>query len=94
MLGGADALSRGRRPRRCAIARDRALETGRTGSLRARALLLLGSLASYTETIEARIDYQERALAEAGDDVALRVEILLALFEQIAVDPDKAGAAR
>ena len=68
-----------------------ALETGQSGSLRARALLLLGSLASYTETIEARIDYQERALAEAGDDVALRVEILLALFEQIAVEPARAA---
>jgi DNA-binding NarL/FixJ family response regulator len=54
--------------------------------------LLLGSLASYTETIEARIAYQERALTEAGDDPALRVEILLALFEQIAIDP--AAAAR
>ncbi|HSO30616.1 MAG TPA: AAA family ATPase [Candidatus Sulfomarinibacteraceae bacterium] len=68
-----------------------ALETARTGSLRARALLLLGSLASYTETMEARIGYQEQALAEAGDDLALRIEILLALFEQIGVDPAKAG---
>jgi DNA-binding CsgD family transcriptional regulator/tetratricopeptide (TPR) repeat protein len=67
------------------------LEAVPAGSLRARALLLLGGLASYTETTEARIAYQEQALSEAGDDVALRVEILLALFEQIAVDPSMAA---
>ena len=53
--------------------------------------MLLGSLATYTETMEARIDYLERALSEADDDLPLRVEILLALFEQVVVDPDKAG---
>ena len=91
MLGGADALSLAGDLDGARSLATRALETGRAGSLRARALLLLGSLASYTETIEARLGYQERALTEAGDDVALRVEILLALFEQIAVDPDKAA---
>ena len=90
MLGGADARADAGDLGGARTLATRALETGRTGSLRARAFLLLGSLASYTETIEARIDYQERALAEAGDDLALRVEILLALVEQIAVDPDKA----
>ena len=90
MLGGADARTDAGDLSGARTLATKALETGRTGSLRARALLLLGSLASYTETIEARIDYQERALAEAGDDLALRVEILLALVEQIAVDPDKA----
>ena len=91
MLGGAEALSLAGDLGGARSLATRALETARTGSLRARALLLLGSLASYTETIEARIDYQERALAEAGDDVALRVEILLALFEQIADDPQSAA---
>ena len=91
MLGGADALSLAGDLDGARSLATRALETGRAGSLRARALLLLGSLASYTETIEARLGYQERALTEAGDDLALRVEILLALFEQIAVDPDKAA---
>ena len=67
-----------------------ALETAREGSLRARVLLLLASLASYTETIEARIGYHERALAEAGDDQALRAEILLSLVEEISVDPQRA----
>ena len=61
----------------------------RAGRLRARALLLLGDLATYTESIEARLEYQERALTEAGDDRGLRVEILLALFEQIATDPEQ-----
>ena len=60
-------------------------------STRARALLLLGGLAEYTENIEARIGYQERALVDAGDDKELRVEILLALFEQIGTDPERAG---
>ena len=68
------------------LARD-ALGRARTGSIRARALLLLGSLATYTETTAVRVDYQERALLEAGDDAPLRIEILVALFEQIALDP-------
>ena len=51
---------------------NRAFETARGGSLERVLLLLLGSLASYTETIEARIGYHEHALAEAGDDEALR----------------------
>ena len=68
MLGGADALSLAGDLDGARTLATGALEMGPTGSLRARALLLLGSLASYTETIEARIDYQERALSEAGDD--------------------------
>ena len=91
MLGGADARSVAGDLGGARTLATGALETGRTGSLRARALLLLGSLASYTETVEARIDYQERALSEAGDDFEVRLEILLALFEQIAVDPEKAA---
>ena len=90
MLGGASARSVAGDLGGARTLATQALETGQTGPLRARALLLLGSLASYTETTEARIDYQERALSEAGDDLALRVEILLALFEQLVVDPDKA----
>lgn len=66
--------------------------SGRTPSTRARALLLLGDVATYTDSIESRLDYQERALAEAGTDRDLRVEILLALFEEIATDPERAGA--
>ena len=67
-----------------------ALETAGPGPLRARALLRLASLASYTETIEARIGYHERALAEAGDDQALTAEVLLSLVEEISVDPERA----
>jgi predicted ATPase len=90
MLGGANArLVAGDLDGARSLA-ERAMEIGRTGSIRARALLLIGHLASYTETTQARIEYQEHALSEAGHDVALRVEILLALFEQIAVNPDKA----
>jgi len=70
---------------------EMALATGRAPGLRARALLLIGDLATYTESIESRLRYQERALAEAGDDRGLRVEILLALFEQIATDAARAG---
>ena len=91
MLEGAQALSVAGDLDAARSLATRSLEMGRAGSLRSRALLLLGSLASYTETIEARIDYQDRALAEAGDDVEIRIEILLALFEQIMVDPDMAG---
>jgi ATP/maltotriose-dependent transcriptional regulator MalT len=71
---------------------EQALELAGPGPVRAGALLLLGDLATYTDSIHSRIAYQERALAEAGENRALRVEILLALFEQIAVDP--AGASR
>jgi len=68
-----------------------ALATSRMPGIRAPALLLIGDLATYTESIESRLDYQERALAEAGDDRGLRVEILLALFEQIATDAARAA---
>ena len=91
MLGGADARSVAGDLGGARALATRALESGQTGSLRARALLLLGSLASYTDTIDARLGYQERALTEAGDDLELRVDILLALFEQIMVDPEQAG---
>lgn len=91
MLGGAQALSLAGDLGGARSLAARALETAGTGSLRARALLLLGGLASYAETIAARIDYQERALTEGGDDIALRIEILLALFERISVDPSAAG---
>jgi DNA-binding CsgD family transcriptional regulator len=91
LLGGADARSVAGDLKGAQTVAARALETARIGPIRARALLLLGDLASYIETTDARVDYQERALAEAGDDVALRIEILLRLFEQIAVDPEKAA---
>ncbi|MEO7250645.1 MAG: AAA family ATPase, partial [Candidatus Limnocylindrales bacterium] len=67
-----------------------ALEIAPMGSLRARALYTLGWLASYTGTIDARIGYQERALAEAGEDHALRAKILLSLFEGIGADAQRA----
>lgn len=91
MLGGASALAMAGDLAGARSLATRALETARTGSLRARVLLLLGSLASYTEIIEARIDYHERALAEAGDDHRLRAEILLARIEEIIVDPQQAA---
>lgn len=91
MLGGADALSRAGDLDGARSLATRALERAPSGSLRARALLVLGSIATYTATIGVRLDYQERALVEAGDVDRLRVEILLALFEGIVVDPEKAG---
>ena len=89
-LGGAEALNLAGDLDGARSLALRALELGQAGSIRARALLLLGSLATYTDTIEARIAYQERALVEAANDLDLRVDILLALFEQIAVDPEVA----
>lgn len=53
---------------------------------------MLGDLATYTESIDSRLEFQRQALAEASDDRALRVEILLALFEEIATDPREAAA--
>ena len=91
MLGGADALTRAGDLDGARSLATSALETAPTGSLRVRALLALGSIATYTATIEVRLDYQERALVQAGDDDRLRAEILLALFEGIVVDPEKAG---
>jgi DNA-binding NarL/FixJ family response regulator len=92
MLGRAEALATaGDLDGAGALAHEVA-EGAPTGSLRAQALLLLGSLVTYTGTLEARLAYQERALTEAGNDPTLRVEILLALFEQIAVDAVKAAA--
>jgi len=92
MLGRAVALeTTGDLDGALALARDVA-ERAPTASLRARALLQLGSLVTYTGTLEARLAYQERALTEGGDDPTLRVEILLALFEQIGVDAVKAAA--
>jgi DNA-binding CsgD family transcriptional regulator len=88
MLGGAEALYLAGDFDAARSRATRALASGRAASVRARALLLLGSLASYTESIAARIGYQERALDEAGDDLALRVETLLGL----PIDP--AGAAQ
>ncbi|MBA2571244.1 MAG: AAA family ATPase [Chloroflexi bacterium] len=91
MLGGADSLATagdlvGARSQATGV-----LEIAPPGSLRARALYLLGRLASYTETIDVRIGYHERALAEAGGDHALRVKILLALVEGIVADPQRAA---
>ena len=91
MLGGADALMTAGDLDGARLLAARALETAPRGSLRARVFLLLGWLASDLETIEARIDYHERGLAEAGDDRALRAEILLSLMEEIIVDPQRAG---
>ena len=87
MLGGARALGDAGDIRGAESLATEALGHSRTGSQRARALLKLGSLASYTKTTEVRVKLQERALREAGDDPDLRIEILIALFEQIVIDP-------
>jgi DNA-binding CsgD family transcriptional regulator len=91
MLGGADALMTAGDLDGARLLAARALETAPRGSLRAHVFLLLGWLASHRESIEARIDYHERALAEAGDDRSLKAEILLSLMEEIIVDPQRAG---
>jgi DNA-binding NarL/FixJ family response regulator len=69
----------------------KAFDASAPGTLRARSLLLLGTLATYTDTIQDRVAFQEYALAEAGDDPGLRIRILLALFEQIGSDAGKAA---
>jgi DNA-binding CsgD family transcriptional regulator len=91
MLGGAHALSRAGDLSGARTLANRALETAPGGSLRARALLLLGRLARYIDTFDGGLDEMERALREAGDDEVLRIEILLALFEEIAVDTERAA---
>ena len=91
MLDGAQALSLAGDLDAARSRAMQALDAGHAPSIRARALLLLGSLATYTDGIDARIEYQTRALVEAGDDRELRTEILLALFEQIATDPARAA---
>ena len=91
MLGGAQALNLAGDLEAARSRAMRALASGRAASIRARALLLLGGLATQTDSLESRLEYQERALTEADDDRALRVEILLALFEEIASDPERAA---
>jgi DNA-binding CsgD family transcriptional regulator len=91
MLGGAGALSRAGDLGGARSLADRALATAPSGPLRARALLLLGTLARYLDTFHGGLDELERALDEAGDDEELRIEILLALFEEIAVDTTRAA---
>ena len=59
------------------------------GHLRARALLLLSSIASYAGTIEERIAAHEAALAQAVGDAALRAEVL-SVGAQMTVDPWRA----
>ena len=91
MLGGAHALNRAGDLDGARSLATKASDMAPAGPVRARSLLLLGTLATYTDTIEQRVAYQERALAEAGDDAGLRVRILLALFEQIGADAGKAA---
>jgi DNA-binding CsgD family transcriptional regulator len=91
MLGGAHALRLAGDLHAARSRATQALASSRIPSVRARSLLLLGDLATYTDSIESRLEYQERALTEAGDDRSLRVEILIALFEQIATDAERAG---
>jgi len=91
MLGGADAAATaGDLVGARSLAMD-ALEIAPNGPARARALYLLGSLASYTESIDARVEYHQQALAEAAGDHALTVKILLSLIEEIGADPQRAA---
>jgi DNA-binding CsgD family transcriptional regulator len=91
MLGGATALWRAGDLEGAQSLAMQALNNGSSRSIRAQSLLLLGSLATYTRTLTERIGYQGRALAEAGDDVALRVTILMALFEHIGLNAEMAA---
>ena len=91
LLGGANALATAGDLDGASTLAATASETAPPGPLRARALLLRGSLATYTESLDARIDHHERALVEAGDDLPLRAEILLARQEEVSVDPRQAA---
>ena len=91
MLRGADALLTASDIGAAQALATRALDVAPTAPLRARALMFLGSIASYTGTMESRVALHEQALAEAGADDQLRAEILIALFEQIASDAPRAA---
>ncbi|HEU5204893.1 MAG TPA: AAA family ATPase [Candidatus Limnocylindrales bacterium] len=91
MLAGANALASAGDITGAQSLATRALAIGPTADLRARVLVLLGSIASYTETMDVRVALHEQALAEAGEDASLRARVLLALFEQIASDAPRAG---
>ena len=68
---------------------EAALAARTTGAVRARALLLLASIASYAGTIEERIAAHEAALAESEGDPDLRAQIL-SVGAQMTVDPWRA----
>jgi DNA-binding CsgD family transcriptional regulator len=70
---------------------DEALAAAATSSLRAEALVILGSLASYSGTIEQRIAAHEAALAEVAADPASRAGILIELGERVTIDPWRAA---
>jgi DNA-binding CsgD family transcriptional regulator len=91
-LGAAHALATaGDLPAARALAKTaRALAT--TGAIRSRALLLEGSIATYMGLPDEQSAALDAALAEAGEDPAARLEVLVALAGRIGIEP--AGAAR
>jgi DNA-binding CsgD family transcriptional regulator len=91
LLGGADAVANAGDLSASRHLAEEALAAARSARLRARVLLLLGDLASYTGTIEERIAAHEAALAEVDDDPRLRAQILVALGEQVTIDPRRAA---
>ena len=96
-LGGAEAHATAGDLERAQVLATSVLDAAdgvspRERALRARALQLLGALASYTGGLEMRVAFGRRALLEADDDRELRVEILLSLFEGIGVSAASAAA--
>jgi len=65
---------------------ERALAITTDGSLRARALVLLASIASYAGTTDERIAAHEAALAEASDNPEVRAQVL-SVGVRTTVDP-------
>jgi DNA-binding CsgD family transcriptional regulator len=58
---------------------ERTIEEPAASSLRAQALNLLAVMGQLEDSLLASADYFERALVETGDDLALRVQVLVAL---------------
>jgi DNA-binding CsgD family transcriptional regulator len=90
-IGAARALSTaGDLPAAKRLAEE-ALAATVNGSLRAQALVILGSLASYIGTIEQRVAAHEAALEEVAGDPTSRARILVELGERVTIDPWRAA---
>jgi DNA-binding CsgD family transcriptional regulator len=73
---------------------ERAIATAPHGPVRAEGFLLLADAASVAATADAATDYLEQALAEAGEDPALRGRIHARLAGYSTVRPERAATHR
>jgi DNA-binding CsgD family transcriptional regulator len=89
-LGAADAMATVGDLRAAKQLAEAALGASANPAVRARSLVLLGSIASYIGTMAERIATHEAALAEAAADPGLRAEVLVELGERVTIDPELA----